>query len=162
MKLSIVQWSLLLITAATSAWLNLWAGLSTVFIFTLTLLLLWRLHQGTSSNAESRSADEERLILAATQLRANPYEGEIFGFNSRVQNDIREIIGALGQNNETSERKIAWNSILPALTIGLQTLVNLSVILWSSVRFDQWGVIALVLLPSLTYPLLFKLFLSRK
>ncbi len=162
MKISIVQWSLLLITAATSAWLNLWAGLSTVFIFTLTLLLLWRLHQGTSSNAESRSADEERLILAATQLRANPYEGEIFGFNSRVQNDIREIIGALGQNNETSERKIAWNSILPALTIGLQTLVNLSVILWSSVRFDQWGVIALVLLPSLTYPLLFKLFLSRK
>ncbi len=162
MKVLIVQWSLLLITAATSAWLNLWAGLSTVFIFTLTLLLLWRLHQGTSSNAESRSADEERLILAATQLRANPYEGEIFGFNSRVQNDIREIIGALGQNNETSERKIAWNSILPALTIGLQTLVNLSVILWSSVRFDQWGVIALVLLPSLTYPLLFKLFLSRK
>ena len=162
MKLSIVQWSLLLITAATSAWLNLWAGLTTVFIFTLTLLLLWRLHQGTSSNAESRSADEERLILAATQLRANPYEGEIFGFNSRVQNDIREIIGALGQNNETSERKIAWNSILPALTIGLQTLVNLSVILWSSVRFDQWGVIALVLRPSLTYPLLFKLFLSRK
>jgi hypothetical protein len=162
MKVLIVQWSLLLITAATSAWLNLWAGLSTVFIFTLTLLLLWRLHQGTSSNAESRSADEERLILAATQLRANPYEGEIFGFNSRVQNDIREIIGALGQNNETSEGKIAWNSILPALTIGLQTLVNLSVILWSSVRFDQWGVIALVLLPSLTYPLLFKLFLSRK
>jgi len=162
MKISIVQWSLLLIAAATSAWLNLWAGLSTLFIFTLTLLLLWRLHQGTSSNAESRSADEERLILAATQLRANPYEGEIFGFNSRVQNDIREIIGALGQNNETSERKIAWNSILPALTIGLQTLVNLSVILWSSVRFDQWGVIALVLLPSLTYPLLFKLFLSRK
>ncbi len=162
MKIYIVQWSLLLIAAATSAWLNLWAGLSTVFIFTLTLLLLWRLHQGTSSNAESRSADEERLILAATQLRANPYEGEIFGFNSRVQNDIREIISALGQNNETSERKIAWNSILPALTIGLQTLVNLSVILWSSVRFDQWGVIALVLLPSLTYPLLFKLFLSRK
>ena len=162
MKISIVQWSLLLIAAATSAWLNLWAGLSTVFIFTLTLLLLWRLRRGASSSAESRSADEERLILAATQLRANPYEGEIFGFNSRVQNDIREIIGALGQNNETSERKIAWNSILPALTIGLQTLVNLSVILWSSVRFDQWGVIALVLLPSLTYPLLFKLFLSRK
>ncbi len=162
MKISIVQWSLLLIAAATSAWLNLWAGLSTVFIFTLTLLLLWQLRRGASSSTESRSADEERLILAATQLRANPYEGEIFGFNSRVQNDIREIIGALGQNNETSERKIAWNSILPALTIGLQTLVNLSVILWSSVRFDQWGVIALVLLPSLTYPLLFKLFLSRK
>ena len=162
MKISIVQWSLLLIAAATSAWLNLWAGLSTVFIFTLTLLLLWRLHQGTSSNAESRSADEERLILAATQLRANPYEGEIFGFNSRVQNDIREIIGVLGQNNEMSERKVDWNSILPALTIGLQTLVNLSVILWSGVRFDQWGVIALVLLPSLTYPLLSKLSLSRK
>jgi len=162
MKISIVQWSLLLITAATSTWLNLWAGLSTVFIFTLTLLLLWRLHRGASTSAESRSADEERLILAATQLRANPYEGEIFGFNSRVQNDIREIIGALGQNNKISERKVDWNSILPALTIGLQTLVNLSVILWSGVRFDQWGIIALVLLPSLTYPLLSKLSLSRK
>ena len=162
MKISIVQWSLLLITAATSAWLNLWAGLTTVFIFTLTLLFLWRLHRGASSSAESRSADEERLILAATQLRANPYEGEIFGFNSRVQNDIREIIGALGQNNETSERKIAWNSILTTLANGLQTLVNLSVILWSSVRFDQWGIVALVLLPSLTYPLLSKLYLSRQ
>ena len=162
MKVLIVQWSLLLITATTSAWLNLWAGLTTVFIFTLTLLFLWRLHRGTSLSAEFRSADEERLILAATQLRANPYEGEIFGFNSRVQNDIREIIGALGQNNETSERKIAWNSILPTLAIGLQTLVNLSVILWSSVRFDQWGIIALVLLPSLTYPLLSKLYLSRQ
>ena len=162
MKVSVIQWSLLLITAATNAWLNLWAGLTTVFIFTLTLLFLWRLHRGTSLSAESRSADEERLILAATQLRANPYEGEIFGFNSRVQNDIREIIGALGQNNETSERKIAWNSILPTLAIGLQTLVNLSVILWSSVRFDQWGIIALVLLPSLTYPLLSKLYLSRQ
>jgi hypothetical protein len=162
MKLSIVQWSLLLITAATSAWLNLWAGLTTVFIFTLTLFLAWRLHRGTSPSAESRSADEERLILAATQLRANPYEGEIFGFNSRVQNDIREIIGALGQNNEMSEGKVAWNSILPALTIGLHALVNLSVILWSSVRFDQWGIIALVLLPSLTYPLLSKLYLSRQ
>jgi len=161
MKLSIVQWSLLLITATTSAWLNLWAGLTTVFIFTLTLLLAWRLHRGASSSAESRSADEERFILAANQLRANPYEGEIFGFNSRVQNDIREIIGALGQNNEMSERKVDWNSILPALTIGLQTLVNLSVILWSSVRCDRWGVIALVLLPSLTYPLLSKLYLSR-
>jgi hypothetical protein len=162
MKISIVQWSLLLITAATSTWLNLWAGLTTVFTLTLALLLLWRLHRGASTSAESRSADEERLILAATQLRANPYEGEIFGFNSRVQNDIREIIGALGQNNKISERKVDWNSILPALTIGLQTLVNLSVILWSGVRFDQWGIIALVLLPSLTYPLLSKLSLSRK
>jgi len=162
MKVANVQWSLLLITAATSAWLNLWAGLTTVFTLTLALLLLWRLHRGASTSAESRSADEERLILAATQLRANPYEGEIFGFNSRVQNDIREIIGALGQNNKISERKVDWNSILPALTIGLQTLVNLSVILWSSVRFDQWGIIALVLLPSLTYPLLSKLSLSRK
>ena len=162
MKVANVQWSLLLITAATSAWLNLWAGLTTVFTLTLALLLLWRLHRGASTSVESRSADEERLILAATQLRANPYEGEIFGFNSRVQNDIREIIGALGQNNKISERKVDWNSILPALTIGLQTLVNLSVILWSSVRFDQWGIIALVLLPSLTYPLLSKLSLSRK
>jgi hypothetical protein len=162
MKISIVQWSLLLITAATSTWLNLWAGLTTVFTLTLALLLLWRLHRGASTSAESRSADEERLILAATQLRANPYEGEIFGFNSRVQNDIREIIGALGQNNKISEIKVDWNSILPALTIGLQTLVNLSVILWSGVRFDQWGIIALVLLPSLTYPLLSKLSLSRK
>lgn len=162
MKISIVQWSLLLITAATSTWLNLWAGLTTVFTLTLALLLLWRLHRGASTSAESRSADEERLILAATQLRANPYEGEIFGFNSRVQNDIREIIGALGQNNKISEIKVDWNSILPALTIGLQTLVNLSVILWSGVRFDQWGIIALALLPSLTYPLLSKLSLSRK
>ena len=161
MKVANVQWSLLLITAATSAWLNLWAGLTTVFIFTLTLLSLWQLHRGTSLSAESRSSNEERFILAATQLRANPYEGEIFGFNSRVQNDIREIIGALGQNNKISERKVDWSYILPTLTIGLQTLVNISVILWSSVRFDQWGVIALVLLPSLTYPLLSKLCLSR-
>jgi len=161
MKISVTHWSLFLTTATVSAWINLWAGVSSFCIVVLVWLVLWQLQRGLPSTIDLHGGNEERLIQAVHQLRANPYEGEVFGFNSRVQEEIREIIGTLGEENELTKRKVAWDSTLPALAIGLQTVINLSVITWSTVRFDQWGIITLVLLPSLTYPLLSKLSSSR-
>ena len=161
MKLSVTHWSLLLATAAVSAWINLWAGVSSFCIVLLVWVMLWQLQRRFPSTIDTHSGSEERLIQAVHQLKANPYEGEIFGFNSRVQEDIREIIGTLGEENELTKRKVPWDSTLPTVAIGLQTVVNLIVITWSTVRFDQWGIITLVLLPSLTYPLLAKLSSSR-
>jgi len=161
MRLTIVHWSLLLSTSAVSAWFNPWAGVASFCIVTLVWLVLWQLQRRDFSTTDSHNEDEERLIQAVNQLRANPYEGEIFGFNSRVQEEVREIIGTLGEKDEPTKRKAAWRSALPTLALGLQMMVNLSVITWSSVRFNQWGILTLILLPSLTYPILARLSSSR-
>ena len=153
MKSMIIERFLIAITVLLSALLNLWIGLSAAFL----LLLAWGIHKQLllGKASESHSKDEEVLALSLQKLRANPYEGEIFGFTSRIQMEVREALDALGSANDSTRTKKEWVSGLPILFAGLQSLVTLSVITQSSVTFETWEVIALIVLPLITFPLLF-------
>jgi len=154
MKSMIIERFLIAITVLLSALLNLWIGLSA----TLLLLLAWGIQKQLllGKASDSHSKDEEGLALSLQKLRANPYEGEIFGFTSRIQMEVREALDALGSANSSTRTKREWLSVLPILFAGLQFIVTLSVITQSSVTFETWEVIALIVLPLITFPLLFK------
>ena len=154
MRSMIIERFLIAITVLLSALLNLWIGLSAAFL----LLLAWGIHKQLllGKASESHSKDEEGLALSLQKLRANPYEGEIFGFTSRIQMEVREALDALGSAHNSNRTKREWVSVLPILFAGLQSLVTLSVITQSSVTFETWEVIALIVLPLITFPLLFK------
>ena len=153
MKSMIIERFLIAITVLLSALLNLWIGLSAA----LLLLLAWGIHKQLllGKASESHSKDEEVLALSLQKLRANPYEGEIFGFTSRIQMEVREALDALGSAHNSTRTKREWVSVFPILFAGLQSLVTLSVITQSSVTFETWEVIALIVLPWITFPLLF-------
>jgi hypothetical protein len=152
MKSIIIERFLIALTVLLSAVLNLWIGLSTA----LLLLLSWVIHKlllsGTAS--DSRSEDEEVLALSLQKLRASPYEGEIFGFNSRIQMEVREALDSLGSANNSFRTRREWVSVLPILFAGLQSIVTLSVIARSSTTFESWKIIALLVLPSIALRLL--------
>jgi len=154
MKSLIIERFLIAITVLLSALLNLWIGLSAA----LLLLLAWGIHKQLllGKASESHSKDEEVLALSLQKLRANPYEGEIFGFTSRIQMEVREALDALGSAHNSTRTKREWVSVFPILFAGLQSLVTLSVITQSSVTFETWEVIALIVLPLITFTLLFK------
>jgi hypothetical protein len=160
MKSRIIERFLIAITVLLSALLNLWIGLSAA----LLLLLAWGIQKKLllGKASDSHSKDEEGLALSLQKLRANPYEGEIFGFTSRIQMEVREALDALGSANSSTRTKREWLSVLPILFAGLQSIVTLSLITQSSVTFETWEVIALIVLPLITFPLLFKDHESRQ
>jgi hypothetical protein len=153
MKSMIIERFLIAITVLLSALFNLWIGLSAA----LLLLLAWGIHKQLllGKASDSHSKYEEVLALSLQKLRANPYEGEIFGFTSRIQMEVREALDALGSAHNSTRTKREWVSVFPILFAGLQSLVTLSVITQSSVTFETWEVIALIVLPWITFPLLF-------
>jgi hypothetical protein len=152
MKSMIIERFLIAITVLLSALLNLWIGLSA----TLLLLLAWGIQKQLllGKASDSHSKDEEGLALSLQKLRANPYEGEIFGFTSRIQMEVREALDSLGSANNSSRSKKGWISVLPNLFLGLQSIVTLSVIARSSVTYETWQVIALLVLPLIAFRLL--------
>ncbi len=149
----IIERFLIAITVLLSALLNLWIGLSAA----LLLLLAWGIQKQLllGKASDSHSKDEEGLALSLQKLRANPYEGEIFGFTSRIQMEVREALDALGSANNSTRAKREWVSLLPILFAGLQSIVTLSVITQTAVTLETWEVIALIVLPLITFPLLF-------
>lgn len=162
MKSKTLEWiaisSIILLTAT----LSIWAGLSLLLLTLIFWFIQRQLTTSTRSGLGFSTENEDKLALSLGKLRSNPYEGEIFGLNSRVQSEVRDALDSLSGLDESLGKKSGWILVLPILFIATQSVATLGVIAFSSVRFEGWGTIALLALPLIAFQLLAKSHESKR
>ena len=162
MKSKTLEWIVISSIILLSATLSIWAGLSLLLLTLIFWFIQRQLTTSTRSGLGFSTENEEKLALSLGKLRSNPYEGEIFGLNSRVQSEVRDALDSLTGLDEPLGKKSGWILALPILFIAIQSVATLGVIAISSVRLESWGAIALLALPLIVFQLLAKSHKSQR